>query len=97
MRQDLESAGLTRADLFRDDERHMPFPFHGCRHTAITHWAVAGRPRHWLLAVAAHVSPEMTRRYLDLAAVVRGKFGSPHPTLPASILARGKAGPFRVA
>lgn len=97
MRLDLEAAGLTRADLFRDDERHMPFTFHGLRHTAITHWAVAGRPQHWLLAVAGHVSPAMTRRYLDLAAVVRGKFGTPHPPLPAPLLARGKAGLFRVA
>jgi integrase len=97
VRHDLETARLTRADLARDDERHMPFTFHGMRHTAITHWAVAGRPQHWLLAVAGHVSPEMTRRYLDLAAVVRKNFGTPHPKLPAALLARGRAGLFRVA
>lgn len=59
---------------------------------------VPGRSFNWLLALlAGHVSPEMTRRYVDLAAIVRGKVGTPHPKLFASLRARRKAGLFRVA
>lgn len=86
MKKDLDRAGLTRGDLFRDDAEHMPFTWHGLRHTAITHWAVAGRDARWLLLVAGHTSEEMTRRYLDKAAVVRGSFGAPHPELPPDVL-----------
>lgn len=67
----------------RDDAHHMPFTFHGLRHTCITHWAIAGRPQTWLLVVAGHTDAEMTRRYLDKAAVVRGRFGRlTHPCSP---------------
>lgn len=87
VKRDLERADITRADLTRDDAEHMPFTFHGLRHTAITHWAVAGHPLTWLLVVAGHTDAEMTRRYLDRAAVVRGRFGTPHPELPPDVLA----------
>ncbi len=87
VKKDLERAGVTRADLSRDDAEHMPFTFHGMRHTAITHWAVAGQPLTWLLVVAGHTDAEMTRRYLDKAAVVRGRFGDPHPELPPEVMA----------
>lgn len=83
---DLRRAELSRADLWRDDEHAMPFTFHGLRHTAITHWAIAGRPQMWLQAVAGHTDAEMTRRYLDAASVVRRAFGDPHPELPANLL-----------
>lgn len=85
IKRDLERAGLTRADLFRDDAEHMPFTFHGLRHTAITHWAVAGRDARWLQLVAGHTDAAMTMRYLDKAAVVRGSFGAPHPPLPPGL------------
>ncbi len=66
----------------------MPFTFHGLRHTAITHWAVAGRDAKWLLLVAGHSDEAMTMRYLDKAAVVRGQFGTPHPVLPPELVKR---------
>lgn len=92
MKHDLGLAELKRADLFRDDDSFMPFTFHGTRHTAITHWAVAGQPLFWLLAVAGHTDPKMTQRYLDSAAVIRstGKFGTPHPPLPPGLLGGAK-------
>ena len=86
-KKDLERAGVTREDLSRDDAEHMPFTFHGCRHTAITHWAVAHRDQMWLLAVAGHTSADMTKRYLDKAGVVRDNFGTPHPKLPPDVIA----------
>jgi hypothetical protein len=81
MKKDLRRAGIDRAELSRDDAEHMVFTFHGLRHTAITHGAVAGHPLTWLLVVAGHSDAEMTRRYLDVAAVVRPSFGEPHPPL----------------
>jgi hypothetical protein len=64
----------------------MPFTFHGLRHTAITHWAVAGKSQLFLLTVAGHMDVTMTKKYLGKAASVSAKFGQPHPPLPASIL-----------
>lgn len=86
MRLDLERAQLTRAALFRDDAHVMPFNFHALRHTAITHWAVAGKSQLFLLTVAGHMDVQMTKRYLGKAASVSAKFGTPHPPLPPKLL-----------
>jgi integrase len=88
--EDLAKANVTRADLSRDDEQHMPFTFHGCRHTAVTHAYVAGRDETWLRIVYGHVGSEMTRRYLDAMALTRSTFGTPFPPLPPSILGGAK-------
>lgn len=82
MRKDLVKVGLTRADLSRDDDRHMPFTFHGLRHTCITHWVVAGRSELFLLTAGGHTDVTMTRRYLAQGAAVSAKFGCPHPPIP---------------
>lgn len=82
MRKDLRRAGLTRADLFRDDAEHMPFTFHGLRHTCITHWVVAGRDQVYLLTAGGHTDVEMTKRYLAAASSLSATFGQPHPALP---------------
>jgi integrase len=86
MKVDLERAKLTRGALYRDDAHMMPFTFHGLRHTAITHWAVAGKSQLFLLTVAGHMDITMTKKYWGKAASVSAKFGTPHPALPASIL-----------
>lgn len=93
-KKDLERSKLTRADLSRDDGDHMPFTFHGFRHTAITHWVVAGRNQLWLLLTAGHMDVQMTRRYLGKAEVLRATFGTPHPPLPASVLGGAIVVPF---
>lgn len=85
VKKDLRRAGLERPDLFRDDADHMPFTFHGLRHTAITHWAIAVRDASWLILVAGHTDKDMTLRYLDKAAVIRGSFGAPHAPLPPGL------------
>jgi integrase len=90
MRTDLKLALITRADLTRDDAEQAPFTFHGLRHTAITHWYVAGKDETVLKLVAGHAMNEMTRRYLDAAALGRSTFGQPHPPLPASVLGGAK-------
>jgi integrase len=85
-RADLERAEVTRADLTRDDDTHMPYTFHGHRHTCITHWAVAGRGELFLLTAGGHTDVEMTKRYLAQASSLSAKFGTPHPPIPASLL-----------
>lgn len=89
-KRDLERAGLTRRELTLDDAEHMPFTFHGLRHTAITHWTVAGRDQLFLLTAAGHTDVTMTRRYLAAAASLSAKFGQPHPPLPPVLI--GAAG-----
>jgi integrase len=95
MKADLERAKLTRPALYRDDAHMMPFTFHGLRHTAITHWSMAGRSQLFLLTVAGHMDVTMTKKYLGKAASVSAKFGTPHPPLPASILGGAEVIPLR--
>lgn len=64
--------------------------FHGLTHTAITHWAVAGKSQLFLLSVAGHMDVAMTKKYLGKAASVGAKFGAPHPPLAPSLLAGAK-------
>ena len=87
VKKDLERAGLSRPDLFRDDAEHMPFTFHGLRHSCITHWTVAGRDQLFLLTAAGHTDVTMTRKYLAAASSLSAKFGQPHPPLPAELIA----------
>lgn len=68
----------------------MPYTFHAHRHTAITHWAVAGKSQLFLLTVAGHLDITMTKKYLGKAAAVSSKFGEPHPELPPSLLGEAK-------
>lgn len=85
-KKDLERAGLTRAELWLDDDAHMPFTFHGLRHTALTHWAVAGKDVRFLLTAGGHTDVTMTNRYVAQAATASALFGTPHPPLPACLL-----------
>ncbi|AKU95761.1 hypothetical protein AKJ09_02425 [Labilithrix luteola] len=85
--EDLARAKVTRADLVRDDAQHMPFTFHGCRHTAVTHAYIAGSDETFLRIVYGHVHSEMSRRYLDSAALAKATFGTPFPRLPPRITA----------
>jgi integrase len=84
--EDLARAKVTRAELLLDDAHHLPFTFHGCRHTAVTHAYLAGRDETYLKIVYGHTHSEMTRRYLDAMALTRSTFGTPFPPLPASLL-----------
>jgi integrase len=92
VRKDLLAAGCDREELFADDGERMHFTFHGLRHTCLTHWAVAGRQLPWLLSAAGHTSYEVTQRYVDAGMVMRGRFGQPHPPMPAGLLEEVSAG-----
>ncbi len=84
---DLPKAGCDRAELYRDDDERQHFTFHGLRHTAITHWAVAGLPLPQLMAAAGHSDYDATQRYIDVGSVLRAqRFGDPHPPMPEGLL-----------
>ena len=85
LRDDLVAAGCDREELFADDDERQQFTFHGLRHTALTHWAVAGKGQQWL-AAAGHTDLATTMGYVDVAVMLSGSFGQPHPPLPASLL-----------
>jgi integrase len=86
VKKDLERAEILRPDLSRDDAEHMPFNFHGLRHTCITHWTVAGRDQLFLLTAGGHTDVTMTKRYLAAASSLSKKFGTPHPPIPDVLL-----------
>jgi len=86
VRKDLLAAGCDREELFADGGERHHFTFHGLRHTALTHWAVAERPLQWLLVAAGHTNFDVTQRYIDAAVMLKGTFGQPHPPLPPSLL-----------
>jgi hypothetical protein len=90
VRKDLIAAGCDREELYADDAERAPFVFHGLRHTCLTHWAVAGGKKAeaaWLTAAAGHTNLGQSMQYIDAAAVLRGRFGDPHPPLPESLIA----------
>lgn len=87
IREHLERAGLTRAELHADDETRRPFSFHDARHTAATWWALRGEPRDAIAQYLGHAQLEMTQRYVEEArAVGRGDIGTPFPSLPQTLI-----------
>jgi integrase len=81
VRDDLTAAGCDREELFADDAERQPFAFHGLRHTCLTRWAVAGKGAQWLSA-AGHTDLATTMGYVDVAVMLSGSFGQPHPPQP---------------
>jgi integrase len=86
VKKDLDRADLDREDLTRDDADHMPYTFHRHRHTALTHWAVAGRGELFLLTAGEHTDVTMTKRYVAAALSVSARFGTSHSPLPGAFL-----------
>lgn len=87
VRQDMLTAGITREDLYRDDDLFMPFNFHGLRHTAVTHWEANPETPGWLLTAIGHTSKKTTKGYTDFGALIRAQnFGEAHPPLPANLI-----------
>jgi integrase len=84
LRKDLIAAGCDREELLADDGERQHFTFHGLRHTCLTHWAVAGKGQQWL-AAAGHTDLATTMGYVDVAVMLSGNFGQPHPPLPPEL------------
>jgi integrase len=87
LRKYLGWAGVTRADLFADDETRRPLSFHDLRHTGITWRAVRGDDPLKVQRAAGHDDMRTTQRYINEAEVFEGaSFGSPFPAVPLMLL-----------
>lgn len=88
LRVDMKAAKLTRPELWANDAHRQPFNFHGLRHTCLTHWAMTPGATAWSLMAAGHTDLATSQRYIATANLLRaGRFGEPHPALPASLVA----------
>jgi hypothetical protein len=91
LRQHLEQAGATRADLFADDERQKHITFHDLRATGITWMAVRGDDPLRIKQRAGHKGFATTEMYIREAENLAAGFGEPLPPLPPELLGPGAA------
>jgi hypothetical protein len=80
----LRLAGVTRADLFADDETRRQLSFHDLRHTGITWRAVRGDSAFDIKDGACHTDLETTQRYVNEAQKFGDDFGEVFPPLPTA-------------
>jgi hypothetical protein len=85
LRQHLETAGVTRAELFTSDAHRNHITFHDLRATGITWCAVRGDDPLRIKQRAGHKSFSTTEIYIREAENLREGFGAPFPALPASL------------
>jgi integrase len=95
LRRHLEAAGVTRADLFAEDETRKRLRFHDLRATGLTWMAVRGDNPHAIKQRAGHTTFSTTEGYIREAESVREGFGEPFPALPEAIVSPGES-PERV-
>ena len=93
LRRHLRLAGVTRAELFTDDETRIPLTFHDLRATGITWRAVRGDDPLKIQRDAGHRDLATTQRYIREASVYGDGFGAVFPELPASLLTDGPRAP----
>jgi integrase len=89
LRRHLKIAGVSRADLFADDETRRQISFHDLRHTGITWRAVRGDAAFDIKDGAGHTDLETTQRYVNEARVFGDDFGEPFPELPPTLFRDG--------
>jgi integrase len=85
-RNDLRTAGITRAELFANDKTRQPIRFHDLRATGITWAGIRGDDPLKIRQRAGHVKFSTTEGYLRTAEVVGPGFGEPFPALPGDLL-----------
>jgi integrase len=86
LRRGLVKAGITRADLFLTDEKHIPLRFHDTRSSAVTWMAMRGDSVAIIMQRVGHAAYATTQIYLRQAEALRGTVGEPFPPLPACLL-----------
>jgi hypothetical protein len=91
LREHLHRAGITREELFADDETRAPLTLHDLRATGITWCAVRGADPIKIQRRAGHTDLATTQRYIREAENIDARFGVPFPILPASVV--GAAAP----
>ncbi|MGD0678195.1 MAG: site-specific integrase, partial [Polyangiaceae bacterium] len=87
LRKYLSWAGVTRAELFAEDETRRTITFHDLRHTGITWRAVRGDEPLKVQRAAGHDDLATTQRYINEAQTFEGVlFGQPFPPVAISAL-----------
>ncbi|MFO0675295.1 MAG: site-specific integrase [Polyangiaceae bacterium] len=86
LRKYLEWAGVTRADLFADDETRRPLTWHDLRHTGITWRAMRGDEPLKVQRAAGHDDLRTTQKYINEAQTFEADFGDVFPSIPMSLL-----------
>ena len=87
LRQHLQTAQVTRAELFESDARRKHVTFHDLRATGITWSAVRGDDPLRIKQRAGHKAFSTTEVYIREAENLREGFGEPFPTLPVELTA----------
>jgi integrase len=86
LRQHLAQAGVTRADLFADNDRQKHVTFHDLRATGITWMAVRGDDPLRIKQRAGHSSFSTTEMYIREAENLAVGFGEVFPPLPEELV-----------
>ena len=87
LRRWLRNAGIEREALHFGTTVSKACRWHDLRASGLTWLAVEGRSPSEIRDIAGHSQTQMTDRYVRSAAVLRGgRFGSPFPALPGSLL-----------
>lgn len=89
----LERVGVTRAELYADDETRKHITFHDLRATGLTWMAVRGDEPLKIMQRAGHTDFRTTQLYVREAEAVREGFGTVFPSLPESLLRRPQKQP----
>ena len=85
--QHLQTAQVTRAELFESDAHRKHVTFHDLRATGITWSAARGDDPLRIKQRAGHKAFSTTEVYIREAENLREGFGEPFPTLPAELTA----------
>jgi integrase len=82
----LRRAGVTRAELFADDETRKPLGFHDLRATGLTWMAIRGDSPHVIKQRAGHTDFKTTELYVREGEAVAAGFGDVFPALPEAFI-----------
>lgn len=91
LRRHLETAGVTRADLFAEDATRKRLRFHDLRATGLTWMAVRGDDPLKIKQRAGHTTFSTTEGYIREAESVHEGFGAPFPALPNDLVSPGES------
>jgi len=87
LREDLETAGITRPALLIETPTTAHLTFHNLRDTCLTHMAVRRDPPHDVQWRAGHTTLAMTEKYIAEARYEAGpSFGEPLAPLPTVVI-----------
>jgi hypothetical protein len=86
LRQYLEWAGVTRADLLAGDKTRKQITFHDLRSTGITWMAIRGDEPMKIMRRAGHENRATTMGYVREAENLVTPVGDPFPPLPEALL-----------